>query len=179
MKCKECGAEVAPGLRFCTECGGRVEEIIEEVVSEEKPVSSYAASEDHSTYERPAPSSSYDPMIDKARGKATAALVLGIIAMVLVFTYYLGFIAMILAIIGLVCASAAKKGGYNGGVRKAGFGISLGALIVSCIEVALGIIIVAVAVTSIGSMDQDALKKFIEENGSVSYNYEIDDVFDV
>ena len=64
-----------------------------------------------------------------ARGAAVASLVLGIIAVVLWFFGYTSIVSVILGIVGLVCAGNAKKAGFMGGLRTAGFVLSLIGLI--------------------------------------------------
>lgn len=63
------------------------------------------------------------------KGAATASLVLGIIAVVCWFFGYSSILSVILGIIGLVLASKAKKDGFVGGLRTAGFVLSLIGLI--------------------------------------------------
>lgn len=63
------------------------------------------------------------------KGAATASLVLGIIAVVLWFFGYTSIVSVILGIVGLVCAGNAKKAGFMGGLRTAGFVLSLIGLI--------------------------------------------------
>ena len=76
------------------------------------------------------------------KGAATGSLVCGIIAVVCCFfgSFILPpFVSVILGIIGLVLASNSKKAGFNGGLRTAGFVLSLLGLIfgsivfVSCV----------------------------------------------
>lgn len=62
-------------------------------------------------------------------GAAVASLVLGIIAVALWFFGYSAIVSVILGIIGLVCAGNAKKAGFTGGLRTAGFVLSLVGLI--------------------------------------------------
>lgn len=57
-------------------------------------------------------------------------MVLGIIAVVLWFFGYTSIVSVILGIVGLVCAGNAKKAGFMGGLRTAGFVLSLIGLIV-------------------------------------------------
>ena len=64
------------------------------------------------------------------QGAATGSLVCGIIAVVCWFFGYTTIVSLILGIIGLVMASKAKKEGYVGGMRTAGFGHYLIGLIV-------------------------------------------------
>ncbi len=63
------------------------------------------------------------------KGAATASLVLGIIAVVFWFFGYSSVLSVVLGIIGLVMASNAKKAGFEGGIRTAGFVLSLIGLI--------------------------------------------------
>lgn len=63
------------------------------------------------------------------KGAATASLVLGIISVVLWFFGYSALISVILGIVGLILAGNAKKAGFNGGIRTAGFVLSLIGLI--------------------------------------------------
>lgn len=63
------------------------------------------------------------------KGAATASLVLGIISVVLWFVGYSALVSVILGIVGLILAGNAKKAGFNGGIRTAGFVLSLIGLI--------------------------------------------------
>lgn len=63
------------------------------------------------------------------KGAAIASLVLGIVAIVLWWFGYSSIISLIASIVGLVLASSAKKAGYTGGIRTAGFVLSLIGLI--------------------------------------------------
>lgn len=74
-------------------------------------------------------------------GAAIASLVLGIVG--------LFFAGIILGIIGLVMAAKAKREGYTGGIRTAGFVLSLIALIVSAVLTVI-ILVAFVAALSVG-----------------------------
>ena len=63
------------------------------------------------------------------KGNATASLVLGIIAVACWFFGYSALVSVVLGIIGLVLAGNAKKAGFQGGTRTAGFILSLIGLI--------------------------------------------------
>ncbi len=63
------------------------------------------------------------------KGKAIASMVLGIIAVVFWFFGAGSAVSVILGIIGLSLASSAKKDGFEGGMRTAGFVLSLIGLI--------------------------------------------------
>ena len=56
-------------------------------------------------------------------------MVLGIISVVLWFFGYSALVSVVLGIIGLVLAGSAKKAGFEGGIRTAGFVLSLIGLI--------------------------------------------------
>lgn len=59
------------------------------------------------------------------KGQAIASLVLGIVAVVFWFFGVGSLLSLILGIVGLVLASMSKKAGFEGGVRTAGFVLSL------------------------------------------------------
>lgn len=63
------------------------------------------------------------------KNAAVASLVLGIISVVLWFFGYSAIISVILSIIGLVLAGNSKKAGFEGGIRTAGYVLSLIGLI--------------------------------------------------
>ena len=75
-------------------------------------------------------------------GQATASMVLGIISVVCWFFGVGSVLSVILGIIGLMCASKAKKQGCNSGIRTAGFVLSIiglcggSVVFVSCIACA-------------------------------------------
>lgn len=83
-----------------------------------------------------------DAKTPQGRSQATASLVLGIIAVVLWFFGWSSSISVVLGIIGLVLANKSKALGFNGGIRTAGFVLSLVGLIggavffVSCVACA-------------------------------------------
>lgn len=66
---------------------------------------------------------------EPGKGAAVASMILGIIAVVLWFFGYSSIVSVVLGIIGLVLASNSKKAGYSGGLRTAGFVLSLIGLI--------------------------------------------------
>lgn len=59
------------------------------------------------------------------KGAATASLVVGIVAVVLWFFGYSAIISVILGIVGIILAGNAKKAGFEGGIRTAGFVLSI------------------------------------------------------
>ena len=63
------------------------------------------------------------------KGAAIASLVLGIVAVSLWFFGYTAIVSVVLGIVGLICAGNAKKAGFDGGLRTAGFVLSLIGLI--------------------------------------------------
>ncbi len=63
------------------------------------------------------------------KGQAIASLVLGIISVVLWWFGYSAIVSVILSIVGLILAGNSKKAGFVGGIRTAGFVLSLIGLI--------------------------------------------------
>ena len=63
------------------------------------------------------------------KGLATGSLVCGIIAVVCWFFGYSAIVSVISGIIGLVLAGKSKKEGFDGGIRTAGFVLSIIGLI--------------------------------------------------
>ena len=63
------------------------------------------------------------------QGAAVASLVLGIISVVCWFFSWSVIVSIVLGIIGLVLAGSSKKAGFTGGMRTAGFVLSLIGLI--------------------------------------------------
>ena len=62
---------------------------------------------------------------EPGKGAAIASLVLGIVSIAMWFFGMGALIGHITGIIGLICASSAKKAGFVGGMRTAGFVCSL------------------------------------------------------
>ncbi len=83
------------------------------------------------------------------QGAATGSLVCGIIAVVCWFFGYTTIVSLILGIVGLVLASKAKQEGFTGGMRTAGFVLSLIGVIVGAI-VLVACVVLAGAIASIG-----------------------------
>lgn len=89
------------------------------------------------------------------KGAATASLVLGIIAVVCWFFGYSAIVSVVLGVIGLILAGNAKKAGFVGGVRTAGFVLSLigligGALVFVACVACVGALGAAGAFSSLG-----------------------------
>lgn len=70
---------------------------------------------------------------EQGKGTAVASMVLGIVSVVTWFFGVGAVIGLVTGIIGLICASSAKKAGYEGGMRTAGFVCSLIGLIGSAL----------------------------------------------
>ena len=73
------------------------------------------------------------------KGKATASMVLGIVGVVFWFFGVSAIVSVVTGIIGLVLANQSKKEGFTGGLRTAGFVLSListiggGIIFISCV----------------------------------------------
>lgn len=79
--------------------------------------------------ENPIQQPSNGPSDVPGKGAATASLVLGIVAVICWFFGYSSIISVILGVVGLILASNSKKAGFEGGIRTAGFVLSLIGLI--------------------------------------------------
>ena len=70
---------------------------------------------------------------EPGKGSAIASLVLGIASVVLIWFGYSALASVACGIIGLILASSSKKAGYQGGMRTAGFVLSLIGLIAGAV----------------------------------------------
>lgn len=76
------------------------------------------------------------------KGAAVGSLVCGIVAVVFWFFGVTSIISLVLGIVGVVLANNAKKAGYEGGIRTAGFVLSIlgvifgGLIFISCVACA-------------------------------------------
>lgn len=198
MICKNCGGDISAGLNFCPDCGSKVAEmfpeevkantanvdvepVIEETAFPEPAEAKVSAPEVAATaaatapaavqptYQQPRPQAKpYDPSAEAGKSKAIGALICGIIGLVLCCTFYFSGIALILAIVGLILAGSAKKKGYNGGVRKAGFGTSLGALIVSIIEIVILVAVIGILAPVMSDTIKKAERQARIEKGNIT-----------
>lgn len=109
MQCKKCGKEIPEGTKFCPYCGAPQTE-------ETTPVQQ----QNYEQNNTPVQSNN-----DAGKGAATASLVLGIVSVVCWFTGVGAIISVVCGIIGLVTANNAKKAGFEGGIRTAGFVLSI------------------------------------------------------
>ena len=131
MFCTNCGIKSEPNVRFCGSCG------CESVQVNSQQSAPYGESlGDNSPYTQQSPYGSpytqqppyaqqppYTQQFDesKSRGKAIAALVLGIIAM----TVPIPFLDVIAGVIGIYLAVTAKREGFRGGLQTAAFVLSI------------------------------------------------------
>ena len=93
------------------------------------------------------------------KGAATASLVLGIISVVLWFFGYSALVSVILGIVGLILAGNAKKAGFNGGIRTAGFVLSL----IGLIGGAIFFVACVACVGAIGAADATVPSRFMRK----------------
>lgn len=76
------------------------------------------------------------------KSAATGSLALGIISVGLWIFGYSAILSVVLGIVGLIMASNSKKAGFDGGIRTAGFILSLigtivgGLIFISCVACA-------------------------------------------
>ena len=100
------------------------------------------------------------------RGQAIASLVLGIISIVFVWFGYSTLVGLACGIVGVFMAAGAKKRGYTGGMRTAGFVCSLvGTILCALVFAACIACIACVAAGGIwsGAMDMPEFSGFYNE----------------
>ena len=148
MFCSHCGAQIADGSQFCPNCGKTMTQ-----GSGADGAQNGAPIDFTQNY-------SADPMagVNNEEGKplAIASLVLGIIAVVCCFTGIGSIVAIICGIIGIVLAGKSKNRGYFGGMRTAGFVLSIIGLVLGVLIFILVIAAMVIAgsfMTSLGGLD--------------------------
>ena len=112
---------------------------------------------------------------DAGKGVAIASLVLGIISVV---TWFLGIgaiIGLITGIIGLICASSAKKAGFMGGIRTGGFVCSIIGVIGSAIVLVACVACVGVLGSTVPATSKIASDEITSAIESVVDNSENED----
>ena len=70
---------------------------------------------------------------EPGKSDAVASMVLGIIGVVCFIFGYTAIISLILGVIGMIFASNSKKKGYVGGIRTAGYVLSIISIIGGCL----------------------------------------------
>lgn len=86
------------------------------------------------------------------KGKAIAAMVLGIISCVICwFGLVLSIIALVCAIVGLILAVGARKGMKNDGITE-GAGLATAGLVLSIIGLALGAVGLVCAICAVAAL---------------------------
>lgn len=153
--CPSCGCNNEDDATYCVACGSPLSSVDEaSIVRADTPPTdfNYGGPFNESTpptdfnYDNPAGgngpiyssgSSAYtedgSSSNQPGSGLAKASLVLGIISLVCLASYYLLLVSIILGIIGLALASSAKKEGNTSGVCTAGFVTSLIGLILGVV----------------------------------------------
>ena len=86
------------------------------------------------------------------RGAAIASLVLGIISVVFWFFGWLALVSVVTGIVGLICAVNAKKAGFEGGMKTAGFVLSIIGLVGGAI-VLIACVACTIAAGAVGLFD--------------------------
>ena len=126
MFCEKCGKEIADGAKFCMFCGNQTASA-EEEMSGEKVQEFEGNADNHGTDQGAYSSQNYNnasagygnAQAQPEHGKAVAALVLGIVSLVV------PYLNLATSIVGICLAASAKKAGNTEGIRKAGMILSI------------------------------------------------------
>jgi len=124
MKCPKCGQDIPDGAQFCGNCGQSVTTYAQPVQPQtatmpQQPVQQSAPAGTMPPQQQPQPASGFQPVQStlmgtdvptKGRGKAIAALVLGIVGLVAWLIPIIGFIFGVLAVIFGSISTKASKG---------------------------------------------------------------------
>ncbi|MBR3200932.1 MAG: zinc ribbon domain-containing protein [Mogibacterium sp.] len=139
IRCPNCGMMNEADDLFCGNCGTKLD-------AGPKQTPAYAPPQSASHIAAPVSASAgagANP--EKGKGQATASLVLGIIAVVCWFFGYSAIVSVGCGIAGLILAGKAKSEGFEGGMRTAGFVLSLIGLIG-------GAVVLVACVACVGSL---------------------------
>lgn len=139
--CSHCGNPVKEGAKFCDACGAAFEAPVAEAPVYTPPV-----------YAEPVVSGKTKAMGFVGMGLSIGGLFFAIIGLIyslvglglpgLGFGFSIGFgiFSMPLSIIGRILSNKSIRGGFNSGAPRAGAGIGLAGLIISCVMLLIGII---------------------------------------
>ena len=128
MICKNCGAEIADGSAFCTQCGAPVQQ--------EQPQA------------QPQPQPVYNAAVSTPAPEGKPILILGILSLALNSIPYVGWIGGLIC--AIICAKKVKAylaaGGQLTGVAKVGKILGTVGLIVSIVSAVIWFIAIIVAI---------------------------------
>jgi hypothetical protein len=130
MYCKNCGAEIADGSTFCTQCGAPVQQEQPQAQPQPQPQPVYTA----------------EPAVQAPEGKPI--LILGILSIALNSIPYVGWIGGLIC--AIICANKVKAylaaGGQLTGVAKVGKILGTVGLIISIVCAVIYAIAIVVAI---------------------------------
>lgn len=160
MFCPNCGNEIPTG-KFCPVCGTPVEAPVEEtVVVEAQPVYEQPAQPvyeqpaqpvyEQPVYEQPVETEIVQPAVDPGKGKGTASLILGIVALVLgavcpcLFACLGSIVPLGCSIGGIITGAmgskASKEAGFKNTKATTGLILSIVALVITAIFCIIGMV---------------------------------------
>lgn len=148
MNCKNCGAEIVEGQKFCANCGSPIEaSLISNSMNKDQNIelseNKNIDSNENVTVkvEKTIPNSEIVETKKTNCGYGIAGMVLGILAYVMFVSVYL---SLILAILGLIFSCISMKKFKTGNYKNKGFHIT--GLVLSIVVLAIFLIIIFLAI---------------------------------
>ena len=179
MFCSQCGTKNNDGAAFCAGCGAPLE--TELSAKQEAPDQELKPQSENIEIEAPAnnfqapqndfsANQSYTPTPAPSlpgKGQGIAGMVLGIVSLVMMCTFY---IALPCAIVGLILSITSKSKAKKAGMKN---GFAVAGIVTSAIGLGLGVLYIIFAVIGAGILMEYGydLEEFLEEYENYYYEY--------
>ena len=179
MFCSQCGTKNNDGAAFCAGCGAPLE--TELSAKQEAPDQELKPQSENIEIEAPAnnfqapqndfsANQSYTPTPAPSlpgKGQGIAGMVLGIVSLVMMCTFY---IALPCAIVGLILSISSKSKAKKAGMKN---GFAVEGIVTSAIGLGLGVLYIIFAVIGAGVLMEYGydIEEFLEEYENYYYEY--------